>query len=227
MTMANLYWQAFGGMLFLLAVMAAALFLPAWSVGFWQAWLLLAVFSVCVTAITLYLVKHDPKLLARRVRGGPAAEKESTQRIIQSIAGFAFLAILIVSTLDHRFAWSEAPIWLAGVGDALVALGLWMVFLVFKENSFTSATIEISTDQKVVASGPYAIVRHPMYTGGLVMLVGLPLSLASWWGMLAVIPLFLVIVWRIFDEERFLAGRLQGYADYLTRVRYRLLPGIW
>jgi protein-S-isoprenylcysteine O-methyltransferase Ste14 len=98
---------------------------------------------------------------------------------------------------------------------------------VFRANTFTSATIEVDTDQKVISSGPYAIVRHPMYSGAFVMLAGVPLALASWWGLLAVIPLVSVIVWRIFDEERFLARGLAGYADYLTRVKYRLLPGLW
>jgi protein-S-isoprenylcysteine O-methyltransferase Ste14 len=225
--MAKLYWQAFGGMLFLLSVVAAALFLPAWTTSYWQAWVFLAVFSVSVTAITLYLVKRDPQLLARRVKAGPAAEKEKTQQIIQSIAGLVFLAIFVVSALDHRFSWSILPNYLVFFGDVLVAVGLWIVFRVFRENSFTSATIEVGADQRVISTGPYAIVRHPMYTGAFVMLAGVPLALASWWGMLAVIPLVSVIIWRIFDEEKFLARRLAGYADYLASVRYRLLPGIW
>lgn len=225
--MGKLYWQAFGGMLFLLSLMAAALFLPAWSLRYWQAWAFLAVFSVSVIAITLYLVKRDPQLLARRVRGGPVAEKERTQQIIQSVAGLAFLALFVVSSLDHRFFWSWVPTYLVIIGDVLVALGLWIVFRVFRENSFTSATIEVGADQKVISSGPYAIVRHPMYSGAFVMLSGVPLALGSWWGMLAVIPLLSVIVLRIFDEEQFLARGLAGYADYLTRVKYRLLPGLW
>jgi protein-S-isoprenylcysteine O-methyltransferase Ste14 len=225
--MAKLYWQAFGGMLFLLSVMAVALFLPAWTTSYWQAWVFLAVFSVSVTAITLYLVKRDPQLLARRVKAGPAAEKEKTQQIIQTIAGLVFLAIFVVSALDHRFSWSILPNYLVFFGDVLVAVGLWIVFRVFRENSFTSATIEVGADQRVISTGPYAIVRHPMYAGAFVMLAGVPLALASWWGMLAVIPLVSVIIWRIFDEEQFLARRLAGYADYLASVRYRLLPGIW
>ena len=225
--MAKLYWQSFGGMLFLLSVMAAALFLPAWTVSYWQAWVFLAVFFVCVTAITLYLVKHDPQLLARRVKAGPVAEKEKTQQIIQSVAGLAFLAIFVVAALDHRLSWSYVPNYLVVLGDVLVALGLWIVFLVFRANSFTSATIEVGADQSVISSGPYAIVRHPMYTGAFVMLAGVPLALASLWAELAVIPLVAVIIWRIFDEEQFLTRGLAGYADYLTSVKYRLLPGIW
>jgi len=225
--MSNLHLQAFGGLLFLLSVMAAALFLPAWSISYWQAWVFLAVFSACVTAITLYLVKRDPELLARRVRGGPAAEKQRTQQVIQSVAGLAFVAIFIVAALDHRFSWSTVPTCLVTGGNVLVALGLGIVFLVFKENSFTSATIEIGADQRVISSGPYSIVRHPMYTGAFVMLAGVPLALASWWSMCAVVPIVTVIVWRIFEEERFLTTNLAGYADYLANIKYRLLPGIW
>jgi protein-S-isoprenylcysteine O-methyltransferase Ste14 len=225
--MSNLHLQACGGLFFLIAVMAAALFLPAWSISYWQAWVFLSTFSASVAAITLYLAKHDRQLLARRVRGGPAAEKERTQQVIQSIAGLAFVAIFIVSALDHRFSWSNVPNYFVIVGDVLVALGLWVVFLVFKENSFTSATIEIGADQRVISSGPYAVVRHPMYTAAIVMLAGVPPALASWWGTLAVIPLVSVIVWRIFDEEQLLARELAGYADYMTNVRYRLMPGVW
>ena len=225
--MAKLLSQAFGGLLFLLLVMAAALFLPTWSIAYWQAWLFLAVFALCVIAITLYLVRHDPQLLARRVQAGPAAEQERTQQVIQSVAAISFLAILIVPSLDHRFNWSNVPRGFVAAGDILVVAGLWIVFRVFRENSFTSATIEVDAEQKVISSGPYAIVRHPMYAGAFLMLAGMPLALASWWGILAVAPLVLVIVWRIFDEERFLVERLSGYAGYLASVRYRLLPGIW
>jgi protein-S-isoprenylcysteine O-methyltransferase Ste14 len=149
------------------------------------------------------------------------------QQVIQSIAGLAFVALFVVAALDHRFSWSLVPNSLVILGDAMVALGLWVVFRVFKANTFTSATIEVGANQRVISSGPYAIVRHPMYTGAFVMLAGVPLALASWWGFLAVVPLVSVIIWRIFDEERFLTRQLQGYGDYLATVKFRLLPGIW
>lgn len=226
-SMASLFARAVAGLLFLLAVMSALLFVPAGSTHYWQASVFLAVFATCVTAITLYLMKHDPKLLARRVKGGPAAEKEPRQQLIQSIATLAFVAIFVICGLDRRFAWSMVPDVLAFGGDAMVALGLLIVFFVFRENSFTSATIEIDSSQTVIATGPYALVRHPMYAGAFVMLIGTPLALASWWGMLAVIPLAAVIVWRLLDEERFLTNHLAGYKAYLSRVRYRLLPYVW
>ena len=225
--MKNLGMQAFGGFLFLFLVMSSSIFLTAWTFNYWQAWTFLAVFFGSVLAITIYLMKKDPKLLERRVRGGPSAEKEKSQQVIQSIAGIAFIAIFLISALDHRFGWSAVSLFIVLVGDVLVALGLLVVFLVFRENTFTSATIEIATDQKVISTGPYSLVRHPMYSGAFIMLLGVPIALGSWWGLLAVIPLILVIVARLFDEEKFLAQSLVGYPEYLNRVLYRLIPFVW
>ena len=225
--MKNLGMQAFGGFLFLFLVMSSSIFLTAWTFNYWQAWTFLAVFFASVLAITIYLMKKDPKLLERRVRGGPSAEKEKSQQVIQSIAGIAFIAIFLISALDHRFGWSAVSRYIVIVGDVLVALGLLVVFLVFRENTFTSATIEIATDQKVISTGPYSLVRHPMYSGAFIMLLGVPIALGSWCGLLAVIPLILVIVARLFDEEKFLAQSLVGYPEYLNRVLYRLIPFVW
>jgi Putative protein-S-isoprenylcysteine methyltransferase len=225
--MKNLNIRAFGGLLFLLIVLAAALFLPAWTLYYWQAWIFLSVFSVSVLAVTIYLMKKDPKLLERRVNGGPGAEKEKSQKIIQFLASIAFITMFVVSAIDHRFGWSRVPPYVVAVGDVLVALGLLIVFFVFKENTFTSAIIEVDTGQKVISTGPYKFVRHPMYTGGLVMLLGVPLALGSWWGLLTVIPIAIVIIQRLFDEEKFLAKNLPGYSGYQKKVRHRLLPFIW
>jgi protein-S-isoprenylcysteine O-methyltransferase Ste14 len=112
-------------------------------------------------------------------------------------------------------------------GDGLVALGFLIIFFVLRENSFASGVIEVDAGQRVVATGPYALVRHPMYSGALVMLLGVPLALGSRWGLLLVIPITLVIAWRLLDEEAFLAKRLQGYPEYQARVRYRLVPWVW
>ncbi len=225
--MNNLNKKAFGGLFFLLVVIGVSLFLPAWTLGYWQGWMFLAVFSISVLAITLYLMKKDRKLLERRVNGGPTAEKETIQKIIQSLAGIAFIAIFTLSALDHRFGWSVAPVYFVAVGNILVALGLLIVFFVFKENTFTSAAIEIDTEQTVISTGPYALVRHPMYIGAFIMLIGVPLALGSWWGLLAVIPIVLVIIWRLFDEEKFLAKNLPGYTEYQKNVRFRLVPFVW
>jgi protein-S-isoprenylcysteine O-methyltransferase Ste14 len=225
--MKDLNKKALGGLLWLLIVMAAALFLPAWSLRYWQAWTFLAVFSVSVLSITLYLMKNDPKLLERRVNAGPGAEKETSQRIIQTVASISFVIVIVFPAIDHRFGWSLVPAFVVAAGDAVVALGLLIVFFVFKENTFTSATIEVDAEQKVISTGPYALVRHPMYFGGLLMLLGMPLALGSWWGLFTVIPIALAIIWRLVDEEKFLAKNLPGYSEYRNKVRYRLLPFIW
>jgi protein-S-isoprenylcysteine O-methyltransferase Ste14 len=225
--MTELNKKAFAGFLRLLVVMGATIFLPAWTLDYWQAWIFLPVFFGCSIAITVYLMKNDPKLLERRVNAGVGAEQEKSQNIIQALAALAFIAIFVVSAFDHRFAWSTVPPYLTALGDILVVLGFYVVFLVFKENTFASGTIEVGVEQKVISTGPYALVRHPMYVGALVMLVGVPLALGSLWGLLAIVPMTLVIVARLLDEEKFLAKNLAGYSDYQGKVRCRLLPLIW
>jgi protein-S-isoprenylcysteine O-methyltransferase Ste14 len=225
--MGSLIWRAFGGLLFLLVVLAVALFLPAGTLGYWQAWVFLAVFGLSVLAITLYLLRRDPQLLERRTSAGPIAEKELRQRLIQSLASLAFVALFVVCAVDHRLSWSAVPPAVVVLGDVLVALGLLAVFRVFKENTFTSATIEVGAEQRVISTGPYALVRHPMYAGALIMLLGVPLALGAWWGLLLVVAMAAVIVWRLFDEEKFLVKNLPGYPEYQRQVRYRLLPLVW
>ena len=178
-------------------------------------------------AITLYLIKKDPELLARRVNAGPDAEKERSQKIIQFLASIAFMMIFILSAIDHRHRWSVVPVFLVGVGDLLLALGLMIVLFVFRANSFASATIEVGTEQTLVSTGPYALVRHPMYLGAFILLVGTSIALGSWWGLPAVIPIMVAIIWRLLDEEVFLEKNLPGYLTYRKKVRYRLLPFVW
>jgi protein-S-isoprenylcysteine O-methyltransferase Ste14 len=225
--MKDLNKKAFGGLLCLLVVMAALLFIPAWTLAYWQAWVFLAVFDGSALAITLYLMKKDPQLLERRMRGGPVAEKEMSQKIIQTVTAIMFIAMLVVPALDHRFGWSEVPPYIAIAGDVLVALGFLIIFLVYKENTFASATIEITPDQKVISTGLYALVRHPMYMGALLLLVGMSLSLGSRWGLCVFLLFIPALAWRVFDEERFLAKNLPGYSEYLNKVKYRLMPGVW
>ena len=219
--------KAFAGLFLLIAAVMAALFIPAGTIHYWQAWIFLAFFFVPALAITGYLMAKDPKLLARRMRGGPTAEKQPAQKIIMSIVSVGFIALLVVPALDHRFAWSHMPAAVALAGNALMAIGWLAIFFVFRENSFSSATVEIADDQKVVSTGPYAWVRHPMYTGALIMLLGMPVALGSWWGVAVLLAMLPAFVWRVFDEERFLTENLNGYAEYKQKVRFRLIPGIW
>jgi protein-S-isoprenylcysteine O-methyltransferase Ste14 len=211
----------------LVAALGILLFAPAWTLDYWQAWLYLFVFAASSALITIYLWKKDPKLLSRRIDAGPRAENEKSQKLIQLLASFVFLGAMILPSLDHRFSWSAVPLPVVVAGDVLTALGFLIVFLVFKENTFTAATIVVTPNQKVVSTGPYAVVRHPMYSGALVMLFGTPLALGSWWGLLMFIPMIFTIAWRARDEERFLFNNLSGYKEYCQIVRYRLVPFGW
>ena len=219
--------KALSGFLKLFVVVAVTLFAVSGTVKYWQAWVFLVVFFGSSLWITFYLAKNDPKLLERRTNAGPRDEMEKSQKIIQLLAAIAFIAVLVFPALDHRFAWSTVPPYVCIVGDILVALGFLAVFFVFRENTFASAIIEVGSEQKIISTGPYAVVRHPMYIGALVLLLGIPLALGSWWGLLTIIPMTLVIVWRLLDEERFLAENLSGYSDYQSKVKYRLLPFAW
>ena len=165
--------------------------------------------------------------MERRVNAGPAAEKETSQKIIQLFASLSFIAIFVVSAIDHRFGWSAVPVSVVVLGDVLIALGFYAVFLVLRENTYAAGTIEVEQGQQVISTGPYALVRHPMYAGALIMLLGIPLALGSWWGLLTIVPMALALVWRILDEEAFLRKNLPGYAEYRAQVKYRLVPLIW
>lgn len=225
--MNTLYLKAFAGLLFLFAAMAALLFVPAGTSDYWQAWTFLAVYFASSLVLSLYLMIADPALMQRRMRGGPAAEKEPVQKIIMIITSLGFAGLLVVPALDHRFAWSQMSPTMALAGDVLVGIGWLAIFFVFRENSFTSATIELAPDQKVISTGPYALVRHPMYAGALVMLLGIPIALGSWWGILVLAAILPALIWRLFEEEKFLARNLAGYVEYQNKVRYRLIPTIW
>jgi len=200
------------------------LFVPAGTFNFWQAWTYLLVFSVSIMLISVNLYKNDPKLLERRFN---RTEKQKSQKWIQLYIFIAYIGVFILPSLDHRFLWSDVPFSVVIVGDVLVAFGYFVIFLVLKANSFATATIEVSPDHKVISTGPYAIIRHPMYLGAIIMLFGTPFALGSWWGLLMFIPVTISIAWRLLDEEKFLSKSLSGYKDYCQKVRYRLAPFIW
>lgn len=225
--MKTLKQRAFEGLFFLFVALSTILFLSAWSLDYFQTWVFLIAFFVCVAAITVYLFRNDTALLQRRMTAGPADEKEKSQKVIQSFAQLAFISIFVLSALDHRYHWSAVPLFVIVLGDVLVAFGLFMVFLVFKENSFTSGIIEVDKEQQVISTGPYSIIRHPMYSGALIMLIGTPLALDSWWGLVTIIPFTFVIIARLLDEEEFLLKNLSGYPEYIKKVRYRFLPGVY
>ena len=208
-------------------VMGLLLFVPAGTVGYWQAWIYLTIFIGISALVTRHLMRHDPALLERRLRGGPTAERRPVQKVIMLCTSIGFVGLLVVPALDFRFAWSHVPITGVVGGDILVAIGFYLVSLVYRENTFASATIEVADDQKLIDTGPYAIVRHPMYASASLYLLGTPLALGSYWGFVALGGMIPFLLWRLLDEERFLAKNLLGYAEYQQRVRHRLVPFVW
>ena len=208
-------------------IFVALLLAPAWSLDYWQAWVYGTVFLVTTTAIGVYFLKRDPKVVARRMRVGPAAEREPAQKIIMTLVLAGFVLLLVVPGFDHRWHWSSVPAWLVLAADVFVILGLLGTAVVVRQNSYAASTITVETGQPVISTGLYASVRHPMYSAALVMTVFTPLALGSYWGLLLVIPLIPALAWRLLDEERFLKQNLPGYADYCRQVHYRLIPGIW
>jgi protein-S-isoprenylcysteine O-methyltransferase Ste14 len=185
------------------------------------------VFSISTQAIGIYLARKDPALLARRMQVGPTAEQRTSQRIISVLAFGSFAAVMVFSALDHRFGWSPVPAWLTLVGDALVAVGLYVDFLALRENTYGASNIRVEQGQTVISTGLYAVVRHPIYTGALIMVIGVPLALDSWFGLLVLLVTIPVLVWRILDAEKLPSTDLPGYAEYAQRLRFRLVPFIW
>ncbi len=219
--------QALAGLASLALLLWLVLFLTGGSLGFWQAWVYWILFVVSVSAISIYLLRHDMTLIKNRLEAGPGAEGERVQKVAQVLIGLFFILIILVPSLDHRFRWSTVPIYLVAVGDIFVMLGLATIFLVFKENSHASTAVRVNEGQEVVSTGPYRVVRHPMYAGALVMLLFTPLALGSYWGLAPFLPMFLVIVVRLAEEEKFLRRSLSGYDEYCKRVRYHLIPLVW
>uniref|UniRef100_A0A9E8A201 Isoprenylcysteine carboxylmethyltransferase family protein n=1 Tax=Bosea sp. NBC_00436 TaxID=2969620 RepID=A0A9E8A201_9HYPH len=223
----ELFWRTLKAVLFGLIGLALLIFLPAGTLAYWQGWAFVVVFSLSTNAIGVYLALTDPALLERRMKAGPTAETRPAQKVIITLAFIALILMLVVSAFDHRFGWSQAPAWLSILGNALVALGLMIDLRVFRENSFGASTIKMMEGQTVISTGPYALVRHPMYLGVLVMAFGTPLALGSWWGLLPAACTLPILMLRIRDEETMLRGELKGYEAYARKVRYRLLPWIW
>jgi protein-S-isoprenylcysteine O-methyltransferase Ste14 len=207
--------------------LAAILFVPAGSLRFWQGWLYGLVFVAATAAISIYFLKHDPKLVERRMHVGPLAEQRPTQKIIMAITLVGFVSLLALPGLDYRWHWSAVPLWLVLAANAGVALSFVVFFIVLKQNSYAASTIRVESGQPVVSTGAYAIVRHPLYSGALLFLLFTPLALGSYWTLLVLIPVIPVLAWRLLDEERFLQQNLPGYAEYCRVTRFRLIPWIW
>jgi protein-S-isoprenylcysteine O-methyltransferase Ste14 len=205
-------------------LIGALLFLPAGSLRYWQAWLYLGVLFIPMLVVLAYLWQRDRDLLVRRMQ---TREKEPEQKTIIAITAIICLAAIVIPGLDFRFGWSTVPVDLVLASDAIVFLGYLVFFLTLRENSYASRIISVEKDQTVISTGPYAVVRHPMYLGALVMLLFTPPALGSVWGLVTFVPLLVMIVFRIRNEEQVLLRDLPGYGEYRGKVRYRLVPGVW
>lgn len=203
------------------------LFAPAGTFHYWQAWVVLAVFTVSIWIPSGYLQLTNPASLERRMRGGPAAEGRTVQKLVMAVLYLSLVAMCVVGGLDHRFGWSLMPPALCVAGAAVLAVGMGMIVVVANQNTYASTTVQVEAGQQVVSTGLYGLVRHPMYSANTLMLAGLPLAVGSYWALLFVLPGVAVLASRIRDEEALLCTELSGYADYTRRVRYRLVPGIW
>jgi protein-S-isoprenylcysteine O-methyltransferase Ste14 len=219
--------QAIAGSLSGLLFFGVFLFGPAGTFDYWQAWVFIAVFAVMSNGPTVYWGLRKPEVLRRRMRSGPIAETRPAQKL--AIIGIVatVIAVCVVSALDHRFGWSQVPIPVVVVGDILVAAGLGLTTVVVNQNEFAAATITVESQQTVISTGLYGIVRHPMYAFASLMIVGMPLALDSYWGLVTVVPAVAVFAFRITDEEKALRTELAGYDGYTQKVHYRLVPGVW
>lgn len=203
------------------------LFLPAGTLNYWQAWVFIAVFLVATMVPSFYLAVNNPATLARRMHGGPTAETRPLQKIIITATFASVVVLTVVSALDHRFGWSHVPTAVVIAGNVLVLVGLIAAQAVVMQNNFAGASIQVEEEQPLVSTGMYGVVRHPMYSGALVMMFGMPLALDSYWGLLVTASAVPILVLRILDEESLLRTELAGYADYSAKVRWRLIPGVW
>jgi protein-S-isoprenylcysteine O-methyltransferase Ste14 len=198
--MKNLETRAWLALAVLAVVMAFLLFVSAGTIHYGQAWAYLGIFAGASALITLYLIRKDLGLLERRMSGGPTAEKQPAQKFIMLCVSIGFIALLVVPGLDHRCGWSAVPLAVVVAGDVLVAIGFYLISRVYRENTFTSATIEVAENQKVISTGPYALVRHLMYASASLYLLGTPLALDSYWGLVPLAAMVPFLIWRLFAE---------------------------
>jgi len=207
-----------------IAVMSGMLFLPAGTLDYWQAWAFLAILFVPVAFVGLYFLKNDADFLERRMK---TKEKEATQKSIVKIGYLIFILGFLVPGLDHRFGWSNVPAEASIIADLFVLLGYAICFLAFRENSYAARVVEVVEGQKVVTTGPYSIVRHPMYVGVILMYIAIPFALGSYSALLFFLPIIPMLIYRILNEEEVLLRELEGYGEYCQKTKYRLIPGVW
>jgi protein-S-isoprenylcysteine O-methyltransferase Ste14 len=219
--------QAWRGLAQFQVFLALLLFVPAGTIRYWQAWVYWLLFSACLIATTLYFLRFDPDLVKSRLRAGPTAEQRPHQKVIQGVASVAVCATFLVPAIERRLQRPPVPALVALTADALMVTAFVFIFFVFRENGHASSIVEVKQDQKVISTGPYRLVRHPMYSASLVLFLATPPALGYLWGLLPAVVLCAAIVARLLDEERYLASELPGYDAYRRTVPYRLVPHVW
>jgi protein-S-isoprenylcysteine O-methyltransferase Ste14 len=211
-------------LVFGLLFIGAMFFLPAGTFDYWQAWAWLATLFIPMGVSFVYLVKRDPALLERRTRTN---ETRTVQKWIIAASVIYFLIVFVLPGFDKRFGWSAVPVWLVIVADLVVLAAFILYILVLHANTYASRVIEVEQGQQVITSGPYALVRHPMYLSMILMMVATPLALGSYWAFVPSLALIPLLAARAKNEEELLVKELKGYRDYTQTTRYRLFPGIW
>lgn len=205
-------------------VIGAILFLPAGTLRYWEGWIWMGTFLGPMLLATLYFARTDPALLERRMQ---AREERGAQKKIIGLTNLVFVGGFLLPGFDHRFGWSDVPLWVALVADGVVLASYLFVLWVLRTNSYASRTIRVEEGQRVIDHGPYAWVRHPMYTGVVVMMLASPIALGSLWAVIPFLLLPPLLILRIRDEEAALRVELPGYPEYCERVRWRLIPGVY
>jgi len=205
-------------------VLGLLILVPAGTFNFWQVYVYIGILVIPMIFVLFYFLKNDPLFLERRTR---AKEKEKAQKIIQIVFSLIFLSGFVIPGLDKRFGWSDIPINIVLITDIIILLGYLLIFFVFRQNSYASRVVEVDKSQKVITTGLYSIVRHPMYLGVLIMYIPTPVALGSYWGLIPMATIPLAIVFRILNEEKVLSNDLPGYKEYCQKTRYRLIPLIW
>lgn len=212
--------RLFGAFFFLLGL----IFVPAGTMAYWQAWTYLAVLFIPMTFVFVHLLNKDPALLERRMR---TKEKQAKQRLVIRLGTFCYLLVFLVPGFDRRFGWSDVPVAAVVAADVFFLLGYVLFVLVLRENTYASRIVEVEEGQQVVSTGPYAVVRHPMYVAIIVMVASTSIALGSYWAALPALSMIALLIVRIFNEEEVLTNQLRGYAAYMQQTRYRLIPGVW
>jgi len=205
-------------------VLALMLFLPAGTLLYWQGWVYIALLFIPMLLVLAYFLKHDPEVLERRLK---SREKVKEQKLIIKLFTVVYIAAFLLPGFDRRFGWSSVPTALIIVAEPTALGGYFLFFLALRENRYASRIVEVADAQKVITTGPYALVRHPMYLGFTLLFLATPLALGSFWAMIPFAMVVLVLIPRILSEEKVLTAELEGYQEYKERVKYRLIPGIW